>query len=214
MGNYDYSLWGAVVLNILLFSFFIYAFLRPTKKREWKNAGIAQAFIIALYTEMFGFPLTIFVLNSIFGPRYPVINPFAHESGHLLATFGLGVELAALVCSIASLVMLGGFLLMGAGWYKIHRSQGRLVTDGVYRYMRHPQYTGLMMLIGGMLVQWPTLPTLAMAPILVFAYYRLAEKEENELFEKYGEEYREYRRVTPAFLPFVKLLPLREGGET
>lgn len=124
---YDYGLWGAVVANILLFSVFVIALLKPAKKKEWRNMGVVQAFIAALYAEMFGFARTIYALSAL-GFRFAMLNPFSTSKR---SSSGL----------------------MGLGWHRIHRGRGRLVTDGLHRYVRYPQYVGLFMLITGMLVQ-------------------------------------------------------------
>jgi protein-S-isoprenylcysteine O-methyltransferase Ste14 len=53
----------------------------------------------------------------------------------------------------------------------------------------------------GFLLQWPTLPTLVMFPILVVMYIRLARREEHEALAEFGEPYAHYAANTPAFCP-------------
>ncbi len=142
--SYAYGFWSLVVANIVLFLFFILSFLAPVKKREWRSMGVTIAFIIALFTEMYGFPLTIYILTAILGSRYPALNPFAHESGHLWVTFlGGGVVTLALIHIVSNGLMIAGFFIMASGWKRVHGAKGGLVTEGVYAHVRHPQYSGL-----------------------------------------------------------------------
>ncbi len=202
--SYAYGFWSLVIGNVLLFLFFILSFLAPLKKREWRSMGVTTAFIIALFTEMYGFPLTIYILTAILGSRYPALNPFAHSSGHLWVTFfgGGGVTLA-LIHAVSNGLMLAGFFTMGAGWGKIHRGKGGLVTDGIYAYVRHPQYAGLFIVTIGLLIQWPTILTVLMWPVLIAAYYKLSQKEEKEMEREFGEAYKEYKERVPMFIPYM-----------
>jgi protein-S-isoprenylcysteine O-methyltransferase Ste14 len=162
--------------------------------------GAFVAFLVALFTEMYGFPLTIYVLTSLFGKSYPTVSPFRHQEGHLWATL-TGWKYASLICSLGSLVAVGGMVLVWSGWRRIHGSRGKLVRDGIYAYVRHPQYLGLMLITGGMLIQWPTFITLLMWPILALAYSRLARREERALEGQFGSEYAEYQSKVPPFFP-------------
>jgi len=202
LSAYDYGLWPSVVFNVAFFGAFLLSFLRPRKKVEWRSMGLVGAFILALFAEMYGFPLTIFVVTSVLGGQLGVADPFAHINGHLWGTlmgFSEGGKL--IICQLGNLLMIGGLVILGRGWFLIHRAQGSLVTHGLYRWVRHPQYTGLFLLTVGMLIQWPTVVTLLMWPILVWTYYRLARREEEELILLFRERYEDYRRVTPAFWP-------------
>jgi len=149
-------------------------------------------------------PLTIYVLTAILGSRYPALNPFSHASGHLWITLlGGGAWMSAIIHLISNGLMLGGLLLMGAGWSRIHKAKGELVTDGVYAWVRHPQYAGLFLITVGMLVQWPTIITAVTWPALFFVYYRLARREERKAEALFGEAYFEYKASVPMFVPRI-----------
>jgi len=202
---FGYGFWSLVAVNAALFIFFVLSFLAPVKRREWRSFGVFSAFVIALFTEMYGFPLTIYLLTAVLGSRYPALNPFSHASGHLWITFlGGGAWLSVLIHLVSNGLMLGGLLLMGAGWRQIHRATGALVTDGVYAWVRHPQYAGLFLITVGMLIQWPTIVTGATWPVLLAVYYRLARREEREAEARYGEAYRAYRARVPMFVPRLR----------
>jgi protein-S-isoprenylcysteine O-methyltransferase Ste14 len=67
--------------------------------------------------------------------------------------------------------------------------------------MCHPQYVAFVLIMLGFLLQWPTLPTLVLFPILVAMYARLAWKEEQDVRREFGMEYDRYAEYTPAFFP-------------
>jgi len=199
MDDYGYGYWYLVALNVIFFGLFI-LFIPFKKKQQRLPTSIYLAFIVALYTEMYGFPLTIYILMWLLGYQ----NPLTHISGHLLASI-IGEDLFFMVIHpISNITILAGILLVALGWERIHASEGRLVTDGIYAFVRHPQYLGFLTLTLGMIVQWATLPTFLMWPLLVVLYYRLAREEEKEMEEKFGKEYLEYKHKVPLFIPFLK----------
>lgn len=205
MENYAYGLWQAVAVNTVLFVFFAVTFVRPKHLVEWRTMGIFVGFVVALFTEMYGVPLTIYLLSQWLGNAYPVLNPFTHTHGHLwLVAFGLADSGFALVILhvVSNGIIVGGFVLLYHGWRMIYQSGGmQLVTGGVYAYVRHPQYCGLFLITLGLLVQWPTLLSLIMWPILLVAYSHLAKREDLEIARRFPDQFKVYRSAVPAFLP-------------
>jgi protein-S-isoprenylcysteine O-methyltransferase Ste14 len=200
-----YGLWVLVVINTIIFVVFALSFTRPRTARDWRSVGAFSAFVIALFTEMYGFPLTIYLLSGWLGSRYPVADPWSHDNGHLWDTLlGLGGNPHASPLHLLSNVAIGGGLvLLALAWPVLHRAQREhgLASTGPYSYVRHPQYAGFVLVMAGFLLQWPTLITLAMFPILVPMYVRLAKREERDALAEFGDEYRAYAVVTPRFIP-------------
>lgn len=192
------GLWPVAVLIIVLGSWAFYHFLAPASWRDWAGAGLVQAFIIALYAEMYGFPLTIYFLTS----ALPFEIPLVHYSGHLWATLlGYGRVGAVVEMMIGFAFVTAGILLIIKGWTKVYFDRGRLLREHVYGLVRHPQYTGLFLVILGQIIHWPTIPTLVLAPFIIWIYVHLAQREEVRLVDQYGDAYRQYRQEVPMFIP-------------
>ena len=200
-----YGLWSLVIINSLVFIIFAFSFTKPNSPRDWRSFGAFSAFIVALFTEMYGVPLTIYLLSGWLQSRYPNLDPFSHDAGHVWWTvLGLGgnphfnpIHL------LSNLVILGGFILLSSAWRVLYKAQrsGTLAVTGPYSYVRHPQYDAFILIMFGFLIQWPTILTLPMFPILVWMYVRLARHEEREALAEFGDKYARYRAKTPAFLP-------------
>jgi len=192
-----YGLWSLVIINSLVFIIFAFSFATPRTRRDWRSFGAFSAFLVALFTEMYGFPLTIDLLS--------------HDAGHLLEVLlgelvGWEVNPHFGPFHVASYVLIfAGFVLLAKSWGILYEAQRRheLAVSGPYAYVRHPQYLGFIMIMFGFLLQWPTLVTLAMFPILVYMYVRLARREEKDAIAEFGEPYRRYTAETPAFFPRV-----------
>ncbi len=200
-----YGLWFLVVLNSAIFILFAFSFFKPQTKRDWRSFGAFSAFLIALFTEMYGFPLTIYLLSGWLQSRYPGVDWFAHDSGHLLEMlFGWKTNPHFGPFHLLSFVFIGGgFILISTAWKVLYEAQQRhaLAMTGPYSYVRHPQYIGFVLIMFGFLLQWPTLLTLAMFPVLVWMYVHLARLEEREAIAQFGDVYVDYARHVPAFFP-------------
>jgi protein-S-isoprenylcysteine O-methyltransferase Ste14 len=202
-----YGLWLLVVVNSLVFILFAFSFTRPRTSRDWRSFGAFSAFVVALFAEMYGFPLTIYLLSGWLSSRFPALDVYGHDSGHLWHTvLGLKGDPHFDILHIASSIsIVGGFILLSASWRVLYQAQRNheLATTGPYAYVRHPQYVGFVIIMLGFLLQWPTIPTLLMFPILVTMYVKLAFKEEQEVLHEFGQAYAQYMKETPAFFPKI-----------
>jgi protein-S-isoprenylcysteine O-methyltransferase Ste14 len=210
MGGDDFGggLWILVAINSLIFIVFAASFFHPRTGRDWRVMGAYSAFIVALFTEMYGFPLTVYVLSGWLGSRFPDLVP-SHAGGHILNDLiGWQGDPHLSPFHLASYLVMGvGFFLLVKAWPVLWRAQreGHLATSGPYGLVRHPKYAGFLLIMAGFLLQWPTILTLVMFPILVLAYTRLAISEEREVRALFGSEYESYATMTPRFLPHRRL---------
>jgi protein-S-isoprenylcysteine O-methyltransferase Ste14 len=203
-----YGLWSLVIINSAIFIIFAFSFTKPNTKRDWRSFGAFSAFIVALFVEMYGFPLTIYLLSGWLVRRYPGVDFLSHDVGHLWNTL-LGWKINPHfdpLHTLSNILIVAGFLLLSAAWKMLYEAQraGTLAVSGPYAYVRHPQYGGFILIMLGFLLQWPTLITLIMFPILVTMYLRLAQREEHEVISEFGDEYLRYAARTPAFLPRIR----------
>ena len=208
-----YGLWSLVVVNSAIFILFAYSFFKPNTARDWRSFGAFSAFLVALFTEMYGFPLTIYLLSGWLQSHYPDIDWFSHDAGHLLEMmFGWKANPHAGPFHMLSFIFIGaGFILISAGWNELYKAQKsrHLATTGVYSYVRHPQYIGFISVMFGFLLQWPTILTVAMFPVLVWMYVHLAHQEEREARTEFGDAYERYRAVTPGWFPRLGARPVK-----
>ena len=191
--------WGIALIMIVLVSWFFYRYFAPKKWHEWAGAGVVQAFIIALYAEMYGFPLSIYLLVRFFGLDSTYVSASLWSS--LVGIGEAGMLISMLLGYAIAFIGIGLFI---QGWRQVYKARGedRLVTDGLYAFVRHPQYTGLFIaLFGEGVVHWPTLFSVGLFPVIVLVYTWLAYREEQQMLDQFGDVYRSYKRQVPMFIP-------------
>ena len=205
MTDYGYGLWFLVVVNSAVFIIFAASFFHPVTGRDWRALGGFSAFVVALFTEMYGVPLTIYLLSGPIGDRFDL--DLTHDRGHLWSDLvGWGGDPHFSPFHLASYVFIGGgFWLIAAAWRVLYSAQrdDMLATSGPYARVRHPQYAGFLAILVGFLLQWPTLLTLAMFPVLVIMYRRLASAEDHEVRGAHPTEWAAYAAGTPRFVPRI-----------
>lgn len=192
--------WFGVLFFIVLYSV-VLLFIPFYKKMDRKPVGTYIAFLIAFAIEMHGIPFSMYVISWIIGKNLPEGILWGHTLIDSVGFWGMYINY---MCGIVALILILN------GWYNIYKKywsketgKGSLVKTGIYRYIRHPQYTGLLLLSFGMLAEWATLPMLILYPVMIGMYVRLAKKEEKDMLAEFGSEYREYMKSTKMFIPFV-----------
>ncbi len=208
-----YGLWVLVLINSAIFIAFAFSFFKPRSSRDWRTFGSFSAFIIALFVEMYGFPLTIYLLSGWLAKRYPGVDFLTHDAGHIwYRIFGFeGNPHLNPIHILSNVLIVAGFFLLASAWRVLYQAQrdGTLATEGPYGSVRHPQYIAFIVIMGGFLLQWPTLVTAVMFPILTTVYIRLALREEREVAEELGEVWSLYARETPRWIARLGPKPRR-----
>lgn len=192
--------WWLVATWIAIYAIFL-LFVPFYKKSQVKPAGVYAAFIVAFAVEMFGVPFSMFIIGWLFGIWLPEGILWGHTLGQYIGDWGTW---------IGALVSLVGASVVISGWSKIHKEywsketgRGHLVKTGIYRYIRHPQYTGFFLITMGVMMTWVTIPLLLLYCLLLFLYYGLAKREEKDMEVEFGDEYLKYKKTTKMFIPYV-----------
>lgn len=205
--SYAYGNWPIVISLILLALFFIAKYIPAKTKPQKRSSNVLIAFIIALFAEMYGFPLTIYLLSSFFGLKIPLTHEYGHLFAYLLTYLGVNIMIGwFIVMAVSTILIIIGISWIIKGWSLVYHSKNKLVTTGIYSKIRHPQYSGIMLIAIGFLIQWPTLVTIIIFPFLIIMYYKLAKKEEKNAEEKYKSVYLRYKQRVPGFIPNIRLV--------
>jgi protein-S-isoprenylcysteine O-methyltransferase Ste14 len=204
--EYAYGKWAIVISLILLALFFITKYIPLKTKLEKRSGSVLIAFIIALFAEMYGFPLTIYILSSFLGLKIPLTHEYGHLFAYLLTYLGISIGYGwFIVMAVSTVLIIIGINWIIVGWKQVYYSKGKLITKGIYAKMRHPQYSGILLLSFAFLIQWPTLITIIMWPFLFSMYYNLAKREEKDIEKKYKRKYLKYKNKVPMLIPKLKL---------
>jgi protein-S-isoprenylcysteine O-methyltransferase Ste14 len=196
------GIWILALIMIVIASWYLYKYMAPSSWHEWAGAGVVQAFIIALYAEMYGFPLTIYLLARFGGLDKTGLNANLWSSLLDMGETGMMISMV-----LGYVLLFLGIGLFFQGWRQVYkaRQENKLVTDGLYALTRHPQYTGLFIaLFGEGVVHWPTLFSVVLFPIIVFIYYRLSLREEKKVIAEFGNEYVACKARVPMFIPRIE----------
>ena len=206
--SWGYGLWPLVALNSAIFIIFAFSLFKPRSGRDWRTLGSFSAFVVALFVEMYGFPLTIYLLSGWLTKLIPGLDPYSHNTGHFWETIlnTKGDPHLNPIHLASDLLILGGFVLLAASWRLLFLAQRtkKLAVTGPYRCIRHPQYAGFVLIMVGFLLQWPTIPTAVMFPILLVMYVRLSHREEREMQKDFGDKWIRYAKETPRWFPRIR----------
>jgi protein-S-isoprenylcysteine O-methyltransferase Ste14 len=192
--------WFGVVFFIFLYGSILF-FIPFYKKMDKKPAGAYLAFVIAFAIEMHGIPFSMYLISMVIGRYLPEGILWGHT---LIGSIGyLGLYLNIVFVCLGFIMIIMGWYTIYHGYWKKIKGSGHICSRGIYRFIRHPQYTGLMLIALGMLMGWATLPNLLIFPIIIYMYVRLAKREEADMIKEFNEEYIIYKEKTRMFIPFV-----------
>ncbi len=192
--------WGAVVFFIIVYGIGI-LFIPFYQKMQRKPAATYLAFVVAFAFEMHGIPFSMYLISTVIGKNLPVGVLWGHTLFDYVGYLGLYLNI--IFACLGILLIIFGWQSIYHGYWKHIKGKGQIVSSGIYKYIRHPQYAGLLLIAFGMLLGWATLPTLLMYPIIVILYVRLTKKEEKDMINEFGEEYISYMHKTKKFIPFI-----------
>lgn len=190
--------WQLFLVSSLAFLLFLVP-LSFRRRASWKQKGVFGAFILSLFLEMYGIPLSLFAASAWLFPRWA--EQTSRQRLQIVTDFRfLGAELNVDFWALFGYIMVAvGAVIIAVAWWRLYHSTQPFETGGLYAVSRHPQYLGFFFLVWGWTISWPSLLTLSMATLLTVVYHRAARKEEAELEGELGEAYAAYRRHTPMY---------------
>ena len=198
--NSHYHDWFGILFFIALYGSILFLF-PYYRKMQRKPKGAFFAFVVAFAIEMHGIPFSMFLISWLFNRELPLGILWGHTLFPWIGYWGMYINIFLALIAVAMLIN---------GWKQIHRDywrkadgEGKLVTTGIYTYIRHPQYAAFLLLSFGMCIEWMTIPMLIMLPTMAVMYLRLAKREEEDMKHAFGMEYVEYMKRTKRFIPFV-----------
>jgi protein-S-isoprenylcysteine O-methyltransferase Ste14 len=142
----------------------------------------------------------VIILSNAAAITAASIIPAAIYPGHFVSYTGLVLMVAGILCRLYAIRSLGKMFTVD-----VTIRQGHVLkNDGIYKYLRHPSYSGAFITFIGFglsLNNWVSLPV-EIIPIAL-AFGRRIRVEEAALTEAFGTSYREYKKSTYALIPFV-----------
>jgi len=195
-----FNQWGGVIFFAVIYLVML-MFIPFYKKMNRKPATAYAAFVLAFAIEMHGIPMSMYLISMVLGKNLPDGILWGHTLNSYIGYTGMYVNI--ILSTTALFLIINGWYNIYHKYWKRDTGKGVVVKTGVYKYIRHPQYTGFILITIGMMCEWATLFMLIMWPFIIFIYYRLAKREEKDMVKEFGEEYVSYRKKTKMFVPFV-----------
>lgn len=199
-----YGHWWTVAVSAIGWLLALYYLLQPhTAPELWRFAPLC-AFMIDEFVELYGFPLTLHLFAENLS-RFPSAELLTYRAGDLWRVlFGVHSRFQAFDWFHigAGVLIFGGLVALYYARVTLRAAleSGVPATTGPYAWVRHPQYLALFSMLLGYVIQGPTLITLVLLPIVVYAYVRLGRREEREVAARFGPAYRLYMERTPGFV--------------
>ena len=178
-------IWASWLVSEILLSKLLRS-KQPTSKELDSNSLLLMWITI-------GISISIGVIVMIFVPVHI-------SKSHLVGYFGLFLIVCGAIVRFAAIKALGNLFTVNLA---IHEDQ-HIVKTGLYRFVRHPSYTGSLLSFVGLGVSFNNLISLLVIfiPIFFSFIYRI-KVEERLMLQKFGSEYSDYQKTTKRLIPFI-----------